>query len=70
MNDLVLALINGSFCLYIFLGDVTRRLIIRLGFLLDLFIYLFFLQFYLFIFYVNLDLLKKMKNGRCVVRMG
>ena len=30
----------------IFFGDVTRRLIIRLGFLLDLFIYLFFLQFF------------------------
>ena len=52
MNDLVLALIQGRFCLYIFLGDVTRRLIIILGFLLDLFIYLFFLQFYFFfIFY-------------------
>ena len=35
-------------CIYIFFRDVTRRLIIRLGFLLDLFIYLFFLQFYLF----------------------
>ena len=45
MNDLVLALIHDRFCLYIFFGDVTRRLIIRLGFLLDLFIYLFFLQF-------------------------
>ena len=39
MNDLVLALIHDKFCLYIFFGDVTRRLIIRLGFLLDLFIY-------------------------------
>ena len=55
-------------CIFFF-GDVTRRLIIGLGFLLDLFIYLFFLQFHLF-FYVNSDLLKKMKKGRCVVRMG
>ena len=40
MDDLVLALIHGRFCLYIFFfGDVTRRLIIRLGFLLDLFIF-------------------------------
>ena len=46
MNDLVLALIHGRFCLYFFFADVTRRLIIRLGFLLDLFIYLFFLQFF------------------------
>ena len=52
MNDLVLALIHGSFFLYIFFGDVTRRLIIRLGFLLD-----FYLNFFL---YVNSDLLKKM----------
>ena len=68
MNDLVLALIHGRFCLYIFFRDVTRRLIIRLGFLLDLFIYLFFLQFYLnFFLYVNLDLLKKNVKGelRC-----
>ena len=63
MNDLVLALIHDSFCLYFFWGDVTRRLIIRLGFFLDLFIYLFFLQFYLNFLYVNLDLLKKMKRG-------
>ena len=43
MNDLVLALIHDRFCLYFFFfWDVTRRLIIRLGFLLDLFIYLFF----------------------------
>ena len=61
MNDLVLALIHGRFaCIFFFFGDVTRRLIIKLGFLLDLFIYLFFLQFYLFFLYVNLDLLKKM----------
>ena len=47
MNDLVLALIHDRFCLYFFFfWDVTRRLIIRLGFLLDLFIYLFFLQFF------------------------
>ena len=59
MNDLVLALINGSFFLYIFLGDATRRLIIRLGFLLDIFIYLFFLQFYLFIFLCKFGFIKK-----------
>ena len=64
MNDLVLALIHGRFCLYIFVGDVTRRLIIRLGFLLDLFIF----PAILFVFlYVNLDLLKKNVKGalRC-----
>ena len=42
-------------CIFFF-GDVTKRLIIRLGFLLDFF----FLQFFL---YVNLDLLKKCKRG-------
>ena len=40
----------------IFFGDVTRRLIIRLGFLLDLFIYLFFLQFF---FIINPNLHKR-----------
>ena len=61
MTDLVLALIHDRFCLYIFFGNVTRRLIIILGFLLDLFIYLFLLQLFL---YVNLDLLlKKCKRG-------
>ena len=34
-----------DFACIFFFGDVTRRIIIRLGFLLDLFIYLFFLQF-------------------------
>ena len=38
-----------DFACIFFFGDVTRRLIIRLGFLLDLFIYLFFLQFFLYV---------------------
>ena len=70
MNDLVLTLIHGSFCLYFFFfWDVTRRQIIRLGFLLDLFICLFFLQFYLF-FYVNSDLLKKNEKGKLCCQNG
>ena len=67
MNDLVLALIHGRFCLYIFFRDVTRRLIIRLGFLLDLFIYLFFLQFYFNFFICKFRFIKKNVKGelRC-----
>ena len=61
MNDLVLALIHDSFCLYFFFGDVTRRLIIRLGFLLDLFIYLFFLHFFICKF--GFIIKKKCKRG-------
>ena len=53
-------------CIF-FGGDVTRRLIIRLGFFLDLFIYLFFLQFYLNFLYVNLDFFKKMKRGAALL---
>ena len=36
-----------DFACIFFFGDVTRRLIIRLGFLLDLFIYLFFMHFFI-----------------------
>ena len=64
---MVLALIHGRFFLYIFFWDVTRRLIIRLGFLLDLFIYLFFLQFYLNFFICKFGFIKKNVKGalRC-----
>ena len=53
-------------CIYFF-WDVTRRLIIRLGFLLDLFIYLFFLQFYLNFFICKFRCIKKNVKGvlRC-----
>ena len=47
----------------IFFGDVTRRLIIRLGFLLDLFIYLFFLHF----FYMQIRIYYK-KNVKGALR--
>ena len=55
-------------CIF-FLGDVTRRLIIRLGFLLDLFIYLFFLQFYLNFFISKFGFIKKNEKGalRCQI---
>ena len=46
----------------IFFGDVTRKLIIRLGFPLDLFIYLFFLQFF-FICKFGFIIKKKCKRG-------
>ena len=68
MDDLVLALIHGSFYWYIYIfWDVTRRLIIRLGFLIDLFIYLFFLQFYLNFFIRKFGFIKK-KNVKGTLR--
>ena len=46
-------------CIFFFWGDVTRRLVIRLGFLLDLLIFFPAILFEFFL-YVNSDLLKKM----------